>query len=95
MKERGIGRPSTYAKIVNTLLERKYVKEDKFRRLHPTSLGKMVYKYLSTQYGSIVSENTTRRMEENLDMIEEGALNYQDFLSTIYEELRSLHTESS
>ena len=95
MKERRIGRPSTYAKIVNTLLKRKYVKEDKFRRLHPTSLGKMVYKYLSTQYGSIVSENMTRRMEENLDMIEEGALNYQDFLSTIYEELRSLHTESS
>ncbi|WP_297536225.1 reverse gyrase, partial [Thermococcus sp.] len=89
MKERGIGRPSTYAKIVETLLRRGYVVETRGRKkLVPTEKGIKVYHYLISKYRDLVSEERTRELERIMDMIEEGKANYQAVLNDLYEEIR-------
>ena len=90
MKKNGIGRPSTYAKIINILFERGYVKETKTKRIVPTKLGFRVYQYLSKKYGEYVSEETTKKLEETIDAIETRKLDYQEVLSNLYEEVSSL-----
>jgi reverse gyrase len=66
MKEKGIGRPSTYAKIVQVLFLRKYVFERK-GKVFCTALGAKVYHFLSKNYGEMVSEELTRKLEEEMD----------------------------
>lgn len=89
MKRRGIGRPSTYAKIIRTLIERKYVIESqKRRRLIPTKLGIEVYKYLSTNYKDLVSEERTRKLEKLMDVIELGKADYQEVIKELYREVK-------
>ncbi len=90
MKKNGIGRPSTYAKIVNILFERNYVKETKGKRVVPTKLGYRIYNYLSKKFHEYVSEETTKKLEEVIDAIETGKLNYQEVLSNLYEEVSTL-----
>ena len=88
MKERGIGRPSTYAKIVQTLLQRYYVFETRGRKkLVPTEKGIKVYHYLISKYRDLVSEEKTRELEEKMDLIEEGKLNYSQVLNELYHEI--------
>jgi len=89
MKERGIGRPSTYAKIISTLLERGYVFEVK-NKLINTTLGLKVYSYLSEKFGTFVSEETTRRLEELMDKVAEGEVKYQEVLRNIYNEILTI-----
>ncbi len=89
MKERGIGRPSTYATIVDRLFIRNYVIE-KNGRVIPTKRGIEVYKYLATNYGSFVSEERTRLLEEKMDAIERGELDYYKALQELYEEIRQI-----
>ena len=89
MKERKIGRPSTYAKIVETLLRRGYVVETKGRKkLVPTEKGIKVYHYLVSKYRDLVSEERTRELEEIMDRIEEGKADYQEVLNDLYREIR-------
>ncbi|MCS7386623.1 MAG: reverse gyrase [archaeon GB-1867-005] len=90
MKERGIGRPSTYAKIVQTLIQRGYVMETKRKKLMPTKLGKSVYRYLASKYGNLVSEKRTAMLEEIMDQIERGERNYIEVLSELYREISSI-----
>ncbi len=87
MKERGIGRPSTYAVTVSKLLEHHYLVERK-RFLFPTSLGVKVYEYLSERFGDLVSEEFTRRLEEIMDKVERGEVDYNENLLRLHEELR-------
>ena len=87
MKERGIGRPSTYAKIIKTLLDRRYVLETRKGRLVPTKKGMRVYEYLTKHYGSLVSEERTRLVEERMRKIEEGETLYQSVLREFYDEI--------
>lgn len=87
MRIRGIGRPSTYAKIVDTLRIRKYVKEVRGKRLAPTRRGVMIYSYLMDRFGSLVSEERTRLLEEKMKLIESGEVSYQSVLSELFEEL--------
>ncbi len=87
MKERGIGRPSTYAKIVKTLLDRHYVIEVKNGKLVPTKLGLRVYDYLTSNYPELVSEERTREVQRYMDLIEEGKMDYKDVLTEFYEEI--------
>ncbi len=89
MKERGIGRPSTYAKIVQTLLQRKYVLEigKRTKFLKPTKLGIHVRDFLVKRFGPLVSENRTRQLEEIMDSIEEGKREYQEVLNEVYLEI--------
>jgi len=89
MKERGIGRPSTYAKIIDTLFQRKYIIERK-KRLVPTGLGIKVYTYLSQNYSRLVSEERTAMLEKIVDDIERGEKNYLDVLNELYDEIVSL-----
>ncbi len=79
MRRRGIGRPSTYAKIVQTLLDRHYVVE-RGRFLYPTKLGIEVYNYLSQNFPEYTSEEFTRKLEELMDMVEKGEADYQEII---------------
>lgn len=86
MKERGIGRPSTYAKTIATILERRYAIE-KRNRLISTKLGYRVYTYLSSKFGRYTSEETTQRLESLMDMIEQGKADYREVLKELYKEI--------
>jgi reverse gyrase len=86
MKERGVGRPSTYAKTVATILERRYAIE-KRNRLISTKLGFKVYKYLSLRFGKYTSEEATRKLESIMDMIEQGKVDYKEILKELYHEI--------
>lgn len=84
MKQRGLGRPSTYAQIIKTILDRRYavVKDSK---LIPTKAGIKVYEYLSSNFSEYVSEELTRYLEDRMDAVEEGRIDYRDVLLEIYE----------
>lgn len=90
MKEKGIGRPSTYAKIISTLLERRYVILSPRKKLVATKLGQTVYTYLKEAFQKYVSEETTRKLEELMEKVEEGQLNYMDILRNLHEEIRQI-----
>ena len=79
LEENGIGRPSTYAAILSTIVDRDYVEKDK-GRFHPTELGILVNDLMVASFGDIVEVGYTARMEEELDAIEEGRLNWVDAL---------------
>ncbi|MGC9191831.1 MAG: reverse gyrase [Conexivisphaera sp.] len=90
MRERGIGRPSTYAKILQTLLERRYVYQGPGGGLTPSKKGIMVYEYLSSKFRDVISEERTRQLEEKMDRVERGEVNYQSLLRELYAEICSL-----
>jgi DNA topoisomerase-1 len=71
LEEENIGRPSTYATIVSTIVDRQYVTRDK-GRLAPTDLGEAVSRLLTTTFPDVFQVEFTARMEEELDEIEEG-----------------------
>ncbi len=71
MKEKGIGRPSTYAKIVDTLFERKYVIQ-RGNFVFPTKLGIQVYNYLNRKFSEFVSVEFTAEVESLMDKVENG-----------------------
>ncbi|KAB8190468.1 DNA topoisomerase I [Lysobacter maris] len=71
LEEYGIGRPSTYASIIATLLFRKYV-ELESRRFRPTDVGRAVSKFLSTHFTRYVDYDFTARMEDELDAVSRG-----------------------
>lgn len=82
MKERGLGRPSTYAKVIEANRRHGYIIESKkIGYLIPTKLGMEVYNYLTANFAELVSESTSRRLEEVLDAIEEGNMSAIDVLN--------------
>jgi DNA topoisomerase-1 len=83
LEENGIGRPSTYAQIVYTIKQRKYV-ESKARKLFPTELGKTVNKILVGNFPQIFEVKFTATMEEELDKIEEGKEEWVKVLNDFY-----------
>ena len=97
MKERGIGRPSTYAKIIDTLLRRGYVvSRGRGGLLVATMRGIGVYDFLMARFGELVSEEVTRRLQETMDSIEQGLVNYEDVLLEILRRLwEALHSPRS
>ncbi len=72
LDELGIGRPSTYAQIISTIQDRKYVERDEKRRLAPTELGGVVNKILVSEFEEVFNVAFTAQMEEALDKVEEG-----------------------
>ncbi len=80
----GVGRPSTYAAILATILEREYVSKPG-GRFAPTELGMVVTDLLIESFGDIFDVTYTARMEEALDEIEEGKLNWREALAEFYE----------
>ena len=88
MKAQEIGRPSTYAKIVQTLINRRYVEvQGKHKALVPTERGKMIYSELIKHYPDVVGIDVTRRLELKMKDIEEGRADYQEILRELYREL--------
>jgi len=83
LEEKGIGRPSTYATIITTLLERGYV-ELKDRKFHPTSLGLLVSELLVENFPAIMDVGFTARMEEKLDEIEAERVSWTEVLQEFY-----------
>lgn len=72
LEELGIGRPSTYATIMSTIVDRKYVEQDKQRRFHPTSGGWVIASYLSKYFDDLVDINFTAKTEDTLDDVSNG-----------------------
>ena len=79
----GIGRPSTYALIISTLLDRKYVHKES-RSLAPTELGMTVKRIVTSQFPDIFNVGFTAQMEEELDQIESGEKGRVDVLNDFY-----------
>jgi DNA topoisomerase-1 len=84
LEEKGIGRPSTYASIMGTIIDREYV-ESIERKLHPTELGKTIAAALTEHFPKIMDVDFTAGMEENLDAIEAGKMNYLELLRKFYD----------
>jgi DNA topoisomerase-1 len=80
----GVGRPSTYASILSTIQEREYVKKEG-GRFQPTELGKVVTDLLLESFADIFEVKYTARMEEELDEIEEGKLDWRVAMAEFYE----------
>lgn len=83
LEENGIGRPSTYAAILYTIQDRGYVNSEK-KRLSPTLLGCSVNDLLIEGFPEIMDVQFTAEMEEKLDSVEEGNVNWVDLLQGFY-----------
>jgi DNA topoisomerase I len=83
LEEKGIGRPSTYAAIMTTIQDREYVEKIE-GRFHPTPLGSTVNDLLVASFDDIFNTAYTARMEEELDEIEEGKLDWRNALHEFY-----------
>ncbi|HUO05776.1 MAG TPA: type I DNA topoisomerase [Candidatus Binataceae bacterium] len=84
LEEKGIGRPSTYAAIMTSILNREYVEEDESKRLRPTSLGRVVADMLIKAFPDILEAGFTAQLEEELDQVEEGNENWVKTLKRFY-----------
>jgi len=83
MEEKGVGRPSTYASIVSTILDREYVvKKDK--RLEPTPLGEIVTGLMVDRFNDIIDVEFTANMEKKLDDVEEGKQEWKALMADFY-----------
>ena len=88
MKTNGIGRPSTYAKIIERLVDRKYtIISKKHKAFVVQERGKFVYQFLAKFFEDSVGVKTTRKLEEIMDKIEQGDVEYQKVLSQMHEEV--------
>jgi DNA topoisomerase-1 len=83
----GVGRPSTYASILSTIQEREYVKKEG-GRFYPTELGMVVTDLLLESFDDIFDVKYTARMEEELDEIEEGKLDWRVAMSEFYDKFK-------
>lgn len=84
LEKRGIGRPSTYASIIQTLLDRGYVTKDR-SRLQPTDTGEVVSEFLEKYFAQYISDSFTAEMEDELDDIANGKREYVNTLKSFYE----------
>lgn len=83
LEEKNIGRPSTYAPTIDTILKRYYV-ERQNKQFVPTELGFIVVDLLSEHFGDIIDVEFTVKMEENLDFIEEGQMAWKKVVQDFY-----------
>ena len=83
LEENGIGRPSTYAPTITTIISRGYVSREK-KRLFPTELGIMVTEMMEKYFSRIVDTEFTAIMEEKLDEVEEGKTDWKQILREFY-----------
>ena len=87
LEEKGIGRPSTYAPIVDTILKRGYVVREN-KKFYPTELGTLVVELLQEYFPDILDVEFTAEMEESLDNIEEGEQDWVKVLDEFYAPFR-------
>ena len=87
LEDKNIGRPSTYAPIIGTLLERKYISREK-KTLFPTDLGFIVTEMMEEYFKEIVDANFTAGMEDKLDEIEINSADWKGVVKDFYETLK-------
>lgn len=83
LEEKGVGRPSTYASIIETLLKRKYVVRDK-KSFKASENGMLISDYLGENFSSIVDTKFTAEMEDALDKVSVGSLEYKKLMKSFY-----------
>ncbi|KEY91755.1 DNA topoisomerase 1 [Candidatus Photodesmus blepharus] len=83
LEKRGIGRPSTYASIISTIQDRGYAKIEQ-RRFHAEKMGEIVTTRLNDSFNDLMDYDFTARMEEKLDEIAEGRMNWKNVLNTFF-----------
>jgi len=83
MEKHGIGRPSTYASILNVLRVRQYVEMER-KRFVPTEIGQVVSKFLSTYFSDIVEPSFTASIEDKLDAVARGERNWKPLLNDFW-----------
>ncbi len=96
LEEYGIGRPSTYASIISTLLNRDYVELDK-KRFIPTDVGKVVARFLEAHFDTYVDYEFTAKLEDALDAVSRGETDWKPLLKSFWEPFieRVEHKEES
>ena len=87
-EETGIGRPSTYVPTISTILNRNYVERDG-KSLKPTSLGEVTNQLMSEHFDKIVDVKFTANMEDDLDKVENGTMQWTDTLRSFYAEFEN------
>ncbi len=83
LEKKGIGRPSTYAAIISTIIDRRYV-DQKEKRFYPTSIGKAVVDFLMANFPREMQYEFTAKMEDSLDDIANGKLAWMEMLSKFW-----------
>ena len=86
LEEYGIGRPSTYAATISTIVNREYVKRSG-KLLNPTELGEALANLMKERFAKIVNVKFTAQMEQELDVIENGETEWRELLSQFYNDL--------
>ncbi|MEM9796866.1 MAG: type I DNA topoisomerase [Pseudomonadota bacterium] len=94
MEELGIGRPSTYASILSTIVDRGYVRKEK-NRLFPEDQGRLVTVFLSNYFRRYVGYDFTAGLEEELDEVSAGDLNYKDVLDRFWRDFKAAVDETA
>ncbi len=85
LEEYGIGRPSTYAAIISTILSREYVKQEN-KSLKPTELGEVITELMKKRFSKIVNLKFTAQMESDLDSVEDGKQEWTKTLKDFYDD---------
>ena len=94
MEELGIGRPSTYASVITTIQDREYVRKEK-NRLFPEDKGRIVTIFLLNFFRKYVGYEFTAELEEELDEISAGDLNYKEVLAKFWRDFSVAIAETS
>jgi DNA topoisomerase-1 len=84
LEENGIGRPSTYAPTISTIIDRGYIERDEKKRLQPTDIASEVTDMLVERFPDIVDVDFTARMESSLDHVAEGDMNWRPLIQAFY-----------
>ena len=84
LEEYGIGRPSTYASIISTLVQREYV-ELESKRFYPTDIGRLVNTFLTNHFGGYVDYEFTARLEDDLDAVSRGEKDWVPLLKEFWD----------
>ena len=93
LEEKNIGRPSTYAPIISTVLQREYVETEK-KLLKPTSLGEIVTELMENHFANVVDESFTAKMEKELDDIETGKRKWVKVMDAFYTDFSKTLTKA-
>jgi DNA topoisomerase-1 len=93
LEEKGIGRPSTYATILSTIQDRKYVHKTE-GRFHPTELGSVVNDLLVERFAELLDVGFTAKLEEDLDRIEDGKMKWVKVVKEFYTPFHKKLTEA-
>jgi DNA topoisomerase-1 len=94
LEANGIGRPSTYAPIVRTILNREYCEKQEKSKIHPTELGMKLCDYLLEKLPALFEISFTSEMEKKLDQVEEGKLEWRKMLTDFYDSMSGWLTQA-